>query len=87
MTKEYLNTFYKIKITNKLIDTEINSIIVVKKKEKKINLFALIKNEKGEYEKIIMNKKYKIDNKNIRGTKKAEQDIYIFLTYIKVHKI
>ena len=87
MTKEYLNTFYKIKITNKLIDTEINSIIVVKKKEKKINLFALIKNEKGEYEKIIMNKKYKIDNKNIRGTKKTEQDIYIFLTYIKVHKI
>ncbi len=77
MTKEYLNTFYKIKITNKLIDTEINSIIVVKKKEKKINLFALIKNEKGEYEKIIMNKKYKIDNKTLEELKKQNK-IYIF---------
>ena len=77
MTKEYLNTFYKIKTTNKLIDTEINSIIVVKKKEKKINLFALIKNEKGEYEKIIMNKKYKIDNKTLEELKKQNK-IYIF---------
>lgn len=81
MTKEYLNTFYKIKITNKLIDTKINSIIVVKKKEKKINLFALIKNEKGEYEKIIMNKKYKIDNKTLEELKKQNK-IYIFFWHI-----
>ena len=60
-----------------MIDTEINSIIVVKKKEKKINLFALIKNEKGEYEKIIMNKKYKIDNKTLEELKKQNK-IYIF---------
>ena len=43
-----------------MIDTEINSIIVVRKKEKKINLFALIKKEKGEYEKTILKKNIKL---------------------------
>ena len=81
LKKEYLNTFYKIKTTNILIDIEINSIIVVRKKEKKINLFALIKKEKGEYEKIILSKKYKIDNKTLEELKKQEQDIYYFDIY------
>ncbi len=52
-----------------------------KKKEKKINLFALIKKEKGEYEKIILNKKYKIDNNILEELKKQEQDIYYFDIY------
>ena len=50
-----------------MINTEINSIIVVRKKEKKINLFALIKKEKEEYEKTILNKKYKIDNTTLEN--------------------
>ena len=53
-----------------MIDTEINSIIVVRQKEKKINLFALFKKEKGEYEKTILNKKYKIDNTTLEELKK-----------------
>ena len=68
-----------------MIDTEINSIIVVKKKEKKINLFALFKKEKGEYEKTILNKKYKIDNTTLEELKNKNK-IYIILKYIKVNK-
>ena len=64
-----------------MIDIEINSIIVVRKKEKKINLFALIKKEKGEYEIIILNKKYKIDNKTLEDFKKQEQYIYYYNIY------
>ena len=68
-----------------MIDTEINSIIVVRQKEKKINLFALFKKEKGEYEKTILNKKYKIDNTTLEELKNKNK-IYINLKYIKVNK-
>ena len=68
-----------------MIDTEINSIIVVRKKEIKINLFTLIKKEKGEYEKTILNKKYKIDNTTLEELKNKNK-IYIILKYIKVNK-
>ena len=68
-----------------MINTEINSIIVVRKKEKKINLFALIKKEKEEYEKTILNKKYKIDNTTLEELKNKNK-IYIILKYIKVNK-
>ena len=68
-----------------MIDTEINSIIVVRQKEKKINLFALIKKEKGQYEKTILNKKYKIDNTTLEELKNKNK-IYIILKYIKVNK-
>lgn len=68
-----------------MIDTEINSIIVVRQKEKKINLFALFKKEKGEYEKTILNKKYKIDNTTLEELKNKNK-IYIILKYIKVNK-
>ena len=68
-----------------MIDTEINSIIVVRQKEKKINFFALFKKEKGEYEKTILNKKYKIDNTTLEELKNKNK-IYIILKYIKVNK-
>ena len=68
-----------------MIDTEINSIIVVRQKEKKINSFALLKKEKGEYEKTILNKKYKIDNTTLEELKNKNK-IYIILKYIKVNK-
>ena len=68
-----------------MIDTEINSIIVVRKKEIKINLFTLIKKEKGEYEKTILNKKYKIDKTTLEELKNKNK-IYIILKYIRVNK-
>ena len=42
---------------------------------------ALLAITLGEYEKIILNKKYKIDNNTLEELKKQEQDIYYFDIY------